>query len=124
MKELRCLHFVLNRIGIQIQAEYLPSAVNWFADRLSRLANLDDWRINPVPIQHLLLKIADRPICRRKNLTLSQVQLRTPCPGKQGSGLVQPVLGRSSEFLEPSHHRLLPLGVEIISREHALGVLV
>ena len=54
MMELRVIHKVLVRLGISIDSHYLPSAVNRFADRLSRLQSLDNWRINQVAIAPLL----------------------------------------------------------------------
>ena len=42
MDELRALHHLLTRLGISIEAQYIPTAINRYADRLSRLSTLDD----------------------------------------------------------------------------------
>lgn len=54
MQELRVLHRLLSKLRISIESQYLPSAVNRLADRLSQLHTLDDWWINQKSIAPLL----------------------------------------------------------------------
>lgn len=45
MRELRRLHRVCLALGVTIRAEYIPSALNLWADRLSRTADSTDWSL-------------------------------------------------------------------------------
>jgi hypothetical protein len=125
MTELRTLHKFITTLGITIQARYLPSAVNRFADRLSRLKTLDDWRINPTPLQSLLQqfkpgidRFADQTssICARFN----SLHL---CPGTEAVNALSQPWGQDRNFWNPPI-RLLPLVVEKISQEAATGILI
>ena len=48
MEELRRLFWILDSNDIQLYPEYIRSADNVYADRLSRIVDRDDWRLNPV----------------------------------------------------------------------------
>lgn len=45
MRELRRLHTVCTALGVTLRAEYLPSALNLWADRLSRTRDSTDWTL-------------------------------------------------------------------------------
>jgi hypothetical protein len=125
MCELRVLHKFLQRLGIQIQAHYLPSAVNRFADRLSRLKTLDDWRINPAPLRQWLERYrpeVDRfadptsALCPRFNTEFY-------APGTEAVDALAQPWGGTRNFWNPPL-KLIPLVVEKIAREAASGLLV
>jgi hypothetical protein len=125
MTELRTLHKFINTLGITTQASYLPSAVNRFADLLSRLKTLDDWRINPTPLQSLLQqfkpgidRFADQTssICARFN----SLHL---CPGTEAVDALSQPWGQDRNFWNPPI-KLLPLVVETISQEAATGIVI
>lgn len=54
MKELSILHELLLDLGMTIESQYVPSAVNRFADRLLLLHTLYYWRINQGAIQYFI----------------------------------------------------------------------
>lgn len=126
MKELRILHRVMTVLGITIESEYLPSAVNCYADRLSRLQSLDDWRINQqvlTPILNRLPPTIDRyaaegnTICERFNS-----EHHTP------HTLAVNALAQSWSLPEINYWnpplKLLSLTVTKIFQEQAVGTLV
>ena len=47
MRELRKLWHLLDHNGIELQAEYIRSAANTWADGLSRMKDDNDWRLHP-----------------------------------------------------------------------------
>lgn len=125
MHELRALHRVLTKIGVTIESKYLPSAVNRFADRLSRLQTLDDWRINLSALQPYLRRLpptidrfADREnsICRQFNSEFSS-------PGSTAVNALTQDWRHEVNFWNPPL-KLLPLVVSKICHEQATGVLV
>jgi hypothetical protein len=108
MTELRTLHKFVTTLGITIQARYLPSAVNRFADLLSRLKTLADWRINSTPLQSLLQqfkpgidRFADQTssICARFNSI-------HPLPWNRSRGRPLPAMGTRSKLLEPTNQAI------------------
>ena len=125
MAELRTLHKFLHALEIQIQAIYLPSAVNRFADRLFRLKTLDGWKINRAAIQPLLSRFkptVDRfadptsHICPRFNSEFHAL-------GSESMDALSQFWGINRNFWNPQLE-LLPLVVEMISHERATGILV
>lgn len=58
--ELRVLHRLLTTLRITIESEYIPSAVNRYADRPSQLQSWDDRRINQQTIRPLLKHLPEK----------------------------------------------------------------
>lgn len=53
MNELRRLHAVCKHLGVTLRAEYLPSALNLWADRLSRTRDSTDWSLRVAAFRYL-----------------------------------------------------------------------
>lgn len=66
MKELRALHSFFLKIGISIDSALHSSAVNCFADRISRLIPSEYWRINYIlyacffPLCSTIVRLVDK----------------------------------------------------------------
>ena len=77
MEELRKLWWILDSNDIQLYPEYIRSADNVYADRLSRIVDRDDWRLNPMTFgeydrrwgQHTVDRFAtaNNALCERYN---------------------------------------------------------
>ena len=125
MKELRALHRVMLKLGISIESRYVPSAVNRFADRLSRLRSLDDWRINTRSIRALLCEMEptiDR-FADHESTICPQFNSQYRSPGSSGIDSFQQHWGQTVNFWNPPL-KLIPLVVEKIVQESATGLLV
>eukprot|EP00873_Tetraselmis_striata_P021513 jgi/Tetstr1/441777/TSEL_029994.t1 len=64
MAELRKLWYLLNSNGVHIRARYTRSAVNVWADRLSRHLDSDDWQLDPVLFAELEVMWGAHPVDR------------------------------------------------------------
>lgn len=53
MAELRRLHTTCRALGVTLRAEYLPSAVNMWADKLSRATDSTDWSLSAAAFARL-----------------------------------------------------------------------
>lgn len=53
MAELRRLHTTCKALGVTLRAEYLPSAVNMWADKLSRATDSTDWSLSAAAFARL-----------------------------------------------------------------------
>lgn len=53
MRELRRLKAVCASLGVQLRAEYLPSALNLYADKLSRATDNTDWSLRAATFRRL-----------------------------------------------------------------------
>ena len=125
MAELRIIHKLLTKLGATIKSDYLPSAVNAFADRLSRLRTLDDWTIDQKAIRSILN--AQPPTIDRfaddHNKIVDRFNSAYECPGSSGTdALTLPWAGESNYWNPPL--RLIPLVVRKIKEEKAKGILV
>ena len=77
MKEMRKVWWILAELDARIDVEYIRSADNVDADRLSRLQDRDDWRLNPRLFQRFdeqyhqhtvdRFATANNALCRRYN---------------------------------------------------------
>ena len=125
MDELRSLHHLLIRLGISIEAQYIPTAVNRYADRLSRLSTLDDWTINRACIQPLMEKVQPDVdwFADAQNSVCSRFSSEFASPGSLGIDALSHHWGTEASFWNPPL-KLLPLVVEKISRERAHGLLI
>lgn len=85
MKILRQLHRLAGKWNLDLQVEYIRSADNTVADRLSRETDQEDWRLNP----HIFELIGghrctvDR-FASATNAQLPRFNSRWPCPGAEG----------------------------------------
>lgn len=125
MEELRVLHHLLQRLGISIEAQYIPTAVNRYADRLSRLSTLDDWTINQTAIQDLLRKMEPTVdwFADAQNSLCSRFTSEFASPGSLGIDALSHHWGHEASFWNPPL-KLLSLVVEKIFVEKARGLLV
>lgn len=64
MQELRKLHDVMQRLGISIEASWLASVANVWADALSRRTDSDDWRLHPGVYEALVRRYGQHTVDR------------------------------------------------------------
>jgi hypothetical protein len=87
MAELRKLWFLLDTHNIWIRPEYIRSAANAWADRLSRETDTDDWQLNP-RVFAMLSGLWGRPsldcFASSTNRQLPRFYARWLCPGAEG----------------------------------------
>lgn len=88
MAELWVLQKPLTQPGLSIESSYIPTVINRYADRLSRIKILDEWRINcreiqPVPDQ--LLATTDR-FSDNQNFLFSRFSSEYASPGSLATG--------------------------------------
>lgn len=125
MRELRRLHRLLLRLGITIESQYVPSAVNRFADRLSRLRTLDDWRINPQLLRrhlHSVQPTIDR-FADAQTSILPRFNSQFESPGSVATNALSQLWSHEINYWNPPL-KLLPLVTTKILKEKASGLLV
>ena len=125
MKELRALHRVMLKLGISIESRYVPFAVNRLADRPFRLRSLDDWRINTPSIRALLYEMEptiDR-FADHESTIYQQFNSQYRSPGSSGIDSLRQHWGRTVNVWNRPL-KLIPLVVEKIVQESAMGLLV
>ena len=103
MAELRVINKLLTKLGITIESSYLPSAVNTFADRLSRLKTMDDWTINIQAIQ-LILDTVPPTIDRfadHQNAIVNRFNSLSECPGSSEVDALSLSWGKEINYWNP-----------------------
>ena len=92
MTELRKLWHLLDSNDIWLQPQYIRSAANAWADRLSRELDSDDWQLNP-SLFDLLASRWGRPTVDRfatfDNRQVARFFARWHCPGALGVDSLQ-----------------------------------
>lgn len=103
MAELRKLWYLLDSHNIWIRPEYIRSAANAWADRLSRETDTDDWQLNP-RVFALLSGAWGRPsvdcFASSTNRQLPRFYARWMCPGAEGVD----VMARSHDAWRREHN--------------------
>ena len=122
MEELCTIHKLLVRLGISIDSQYLPSAVNRFADRLSCLQSLDDWRINHDTILKTQPPTVDR-FSDYQNSLCHRFSSLYASPHSPGIDALSQAWHEEINFWNPPI-KLLPLIMAKIFKEKALRILV
>ena len=73
MRRLRALWLLLDLYNITIQAEYIRSEANVWADALSRELDTEDWRLNPLVFQELDREFGPHTVDRFASVTSAQL---------------------------------------------------
>ena len=120
MSELRKLHRCLHHLGVHVSAQWLPSAVNRYADRLSRTWNVRDVSLNTWLLEEL-----------RRAYNLAPVPFRYPPMGdhpcalrKQAMQQLQDYWGDGTPRLWNPPPELIPLVLKKIRMESGEGLLL
>lgn len=120
MAELRKLHAILRRLGVRLDARWLPSAVNRFADSLSRTWDPGDIQVSPrlsreIQVQYRLDPSAffQRPLNEPRPARLKQIKAQMSAWWGDG---------RARLWNPPAD--FLPLVVRKIQQEEGRGVLL
>ena len=73
MRRLRALWLLLDLNNITIEAEYIRSEANVWADALSRELDTEDWRLNPLVFQQLDRTFGPHTVDRFASMTSAQL---------------------------------------------------
>jgi len=89
MHELRRLHDVCKSLGVSLRAEYLPSAVNKWADTLSRAPDSTDWSLSDAGFARLEARYGPHTLdlfAAAENAKCGRFFSRQASPGAMGVG--------------------------------------
>lgn len=126
MRELRELHRLCETWGLSLRAEHLPSAVNVFADRLSRETDSTDWTLGPLAYAELESRFGPHTVdlfASHLNTNCRRFYSRHWSPGCSGTDAVlQPWTGDNLYSNPPFN--LMPAVLEKAIREGTRVTLV
>ena len=120
MAELQKLHCLLHSLGVHIEARWLPSAVNRHANLLSRTWNLSDTGLT----EGLLKEMARAFELERVGFPLNPIGDHSVALRKQGGKNLEEVWREGGGRLWNSPPDLIPVVLQMISREGAEGLLL
>eukprot|EP00168_Porphyra_purpurea_P020480 TRINITY_DN863_c0_g1_i8.p1 TRINITY_DN863_c0_g1~~TRINITY_DN863_c0_g1_i8.p1 ORF type:complete len:496 (-),score=36.89 TRINITY_DN863_c0_g1_i8:1016-2503(-) len=115
MHELRRLLAVCRALGVTLRAEYLPSAVNVWADRLSRATDSTDWNLCRRAFDRFEALYGPshrRPVRLRRERPVRALLFQAGGAGVLRRGLPPPRLGRGERLVQPAVQPLRPSGEE------------
>lgn len=126
MQELRRLHKVATALGVTLRAEYLPSALNMWADRLSRTRDSTDWTLARPAFERLEGLYGPHTVdlfASAENAQCGRFQSKLPAPGGAGVDAMRISWRGDNAWANPPFNLVGPL-VDKIVREDAAVTLV
>lgn len=126
MSELRDLHNMCRAWGISIRAEHLRSAVNAYADRLSRRTDSTDWSLPAETFREIDALFGPHTVDRfasHLNTRCGRYYSADWSPGCEGVNALEHQWGGDNNWVNPPFN-LLPIVVDKITREGCQATLV
>lgn len=126
MRELRRLHAVTTALGVTLRAEYLPSALNLWADRLSRTRDSTDWALARPAFERLERLYGPHTVdlfATAENAQCGRFYSKFPAPGGAGVDAMRFSWRGDNAWANPPFNLIGPV-VDKIVREDATVTLV
>lgn len=126
MAELRRLHALCHSWGIAIKAEYLPSAVNAYADRLSRENDSADWSLPVAVFSEMEARFGPHTVdwfATHLNTRCGRFFSKTWTPGCAGVDALRHDWHAENGWATPPLH-LIPMVVDKVVRSDCALTLV
>lgn len=126
MRELRRLHTVATALGVTLRAEYLPSALNLWADRLSRTRDSTDWTLSRHSFERLERLYGPHTVdlfATAENTQCGRFYSKLPAPGGAGVDAMRFSWRGDNAWANPPFNLIGPV-VDKAVREGAAVTLV
>lgn len=126
MWELRRLHTVATALGVTLRAEYLPSALNLWADRLSRTRDSTDWTLSRHSFERLERLYGPHTVdlfATAENTQCGRFHSKLPAPGGAGVDAMRFSWRGDNAWANPPFNLIGPV-VDKAVRESAAVTLV
>lgn len=126
MRELRRLRDVCEALGVQLRAEYLPSALNLYADSLSRATDSTDWSLRDATFRRLDAVYGPHTVdlcATAENTKCARFFSKQASPGSAGVDALLQDWRRENGWCNPPFNMLLPVVRKVIQQEASVTLV-
>lgn len=126
MRELRRLREVCEALGVNLRAEYLPSALNLYAESLSRATDSTDWSLSDASFRRMDAAYGPHTIdlcATAENTKCARFFSKQASPGSAGVDALLQDWRRENGWCNPPFNMLMPVVHKIIQQDASVTLV-